>query len=128
MLTVLHLVDRGVLTPYFADIARHTDRSIVRLIVGSLDPPAGLQEGMRELGVETLSLDARRRTDWPRAAVRLASFLRKQRVDVVQGHLMEASLVGLTAARLAGTPVRVLTRHYADAVLMAGSRKALAAD
>ncbi|MEM7584686.1 MAG: glycosyltransferase family 4 protein [Acidobacteriota bacterium] len=39
-------------------------------------------------------------------------YCRKERVDVVHTHMFLASLVGLLGSRLAGTPVRVNTRHH----------------
>jgi glycosyltransferase involved in cell wall biosynthesis len=40
--------------------------------------------------------------------------LRSERVDVLHAHLFEPATVGLSAAALARTPLRVLTRHYSD--------------
>ena len=50
----------------------------------------------------------------PAGLVRLARFLRRERIDIIHAHLFEPSVVGLLAGTLAGTPIRVLTRHYSD--------------
>src|SRR5262249_41219994 len=41
-------------------------------------------------------------------------FLRRERIDILHTHLFEPSVVGLLAGALAGTRVRVVTRHYSD--------------
>jgi glycosyltransferase involved in cell wall biosynthesis len=46
--------------------------------------------------------------------VRLAGFLRRERVDILHTHLFEPSVMGLPAGVLARTPGRVMTRHYSD--------------
>ena len=46
--------------------------------------------------------------------IRLARFLRRNKVDILHTHLFEPSVIGLQAGVLARTPVRVLTRHYSD--------------
>jgi glycosyltransferase involved in cell wall biosynthesis len=46
--------------------------------------------------------------------LRLAGFLRRQRVDILHTHLFDPSAVGLLAGLLARTPARVVTRHYSD--------------
>jgi len=46
--------------------------------------------------------------------IRLARFLRRNKVDILHTHLFEPSVIGLQAGLLARTPVRVLTRHYSD--------------
>ncbi|EMR03698.1 glycosyltransferase family 4 protein [Cesiribacter andamanensis] len=40
-------------------------------------------------------------------------YLRKQRPHIVHTHLFDANLAGLLAARLAGVPKRIYTRHHA---------------
>src|SRR6185295_9423126 len=41
-----------------------------------------------------------------------ATFLRQQQIDVLQAHLFDATVVGMAAARLAGTPLVVGTGHH----------------
>jgi len=68
------------------------------------------------------------RRDWVRAAVRLARYLRRNRIDVLQTHLVHGALVGTIAARLAGTPLLVHMRHHIDDVRLSGSALQSAAD
>lgn len=127
-MTVCHLITHGGYSPFFVDIARHLPGARSRMVVGSLGPAGELQSSLAEEGVPTFALGAQRRSEYPRAVLRLAGYLRKRRVEVLHSHLVDASLVGLIAARLTGTRVRVMTRHHADAVLLSGSRSALVVD
>jgi glycosyltransferase involved in cell wall biosynthesis len=45
---------------------------------------------------------------------RLARHLRSERVDTLHTHLFEPSVVGLMAGSLAGTGLRIMTRHYSN--------------
>ncbi|GAA4452883.1 glycosyltransferase family 4 protein [Rurimicrobium arvi] len=51
--------------------------------------------------------------DLPKAIWQSFRFLRAQRTEIVHCHLFDACMVGLTAARMAGVPKRIFTRHYA---------------
>ncbi len=50
----------------------------------------------------------------PRALWRVAAFLRRERIEIVHTHLVHAGILGRLAARMAGVPRIVTTRHYAD--------------
>jgi glycosyltransferase involved in cell wall biosynthesis len=75
-----------------------------------------------------LNLNAPTRAAYPGAIARLTRWLREQQVDVLQTHLFDAGLVGLTAARLARTPLAILTRHHTDEMFIAGTRFHVAGD
>src|SRR5947209_6937600 len=94
-MTVCHLVTHGSYSPFFVDIARHLPAARSRLVVGSLGPAGELQSSLAEEGVPSFALGAHRRSEYPRAVLRLAGHLRKRRVEVLHSHLVDASLVGL---------------------------------
>jgi glycosyltransferase involved in cell wall biosynthesis len=125
---VLHLVSHNLSHPYFVDLARHLNGPDLRLFVGSLRGRGDLQRTTEAEGIETLSLDCERPRDFPRAVLRLVRWLREKRIDVVHTHLDDASLVGLTAARLAGVRGRVMTRHHSDERVIYGRHKRLLLD
>lgn len=56
------------------------------------------------------------------AVLRLAHWLRRERVSILHLHLYDAGLVGLLAAFLAGVPVRLLSRHHLDETWLLGTR------
>lgn len=70
-------------------------------------------EPIRELGVEVRSLDCRGPRDLPRAVMRLRSWLRKARPDLLHTHLWGANLVGRIAGRLSGVPI-ISSMHGLD--------------
>ncbi len=59
---------------------------------------------MDSQGVPSFSLGCRGRLGFPLAALRLSRFLRRERVDIMHGHLFEPGLVGLVAGTLARDP------------------------
>jgi glycosyltransferase involved in cell wall biosynthesis len=110
--SVVHVITDAGPHPYFRTLVESGGLGPGPLTVGCVGPAGVLQEDMRSLGVATFALGARSRAGYPAAAARLARALRSRSTDVVQTHLLDGSLVGLTAARLARTPVAVMTAHH----------------
>jgi glycosyltransferase involved in cell wall biosynthesis/GT2 family glycosyltransferase/SAM-dependent methyltransferase len=125
---LLHFIQNSARSAYLDSIASHVDRSRFEVSIGSLGPPGLLQEDAAERGLETFALDCTRRTQYPRAILDLVTRLRRDRIDILQTHLFEASLVGLTAARLAGTPLAILNDHHSAEVLLHRKRLVMWAD
>jgi glycosyltransferase involved in cell wall biosynthesis len=113
---ILHLISDSQATEYFRLIARYTDHERFYMRVASLHSAGELQTGLAEIGVPTFAIAADSRNQYPLAVLRLASWLRRERVDVLHAHLFEASIVGLLAARLAAVQVRVFTGHHSHEV------------
>jgi glycosyltransferase involved in cell wall biosynthesis len=110
-LRVCHLSTTTLESKYFNTLGAGLANRGVTVLGATLtapDPPRWLD---RE---HYLFLDAPSRAGYPLAAVRLARWLRKQRVTVLQTHLFDAGLVGLVAGRLARVPLLVATRHHSD--------------
>lgn len=113
---LLHFItDSEPLEP-FRRVAQHTDHTRFDLHVGSLDSGGRLQNGLRELNIPTLALGAERRSQYPMAVLRLARWLRHRRIDIVQVHLFDASIVGSLAARLARVPVTIFSGHHSHEI------------
>jgi glycosyltransferase involved in cell wall biosynthesis len=115
-LKILHLVSHAGSNTYFCDIAEHANRERFDITVASLSPAGPLQDEMRARGLQTFALDCTTRSQYFRAQLRLAARLRRERFDIVQTHLFEASLVGFGAARLARTPLTVFTGHHSHEI------------
>lgn len=112
---ILHFAQDSDTSGFFPQLARWHDRSRYRVFFGTLNPIAPwLREYMESQGVECFSCDCRRRVAYPWGMLRLARFLRQQRIDILHTHLFEPSVIGLMAGTLAGTHLRVMTRHYSD--------------
>lgn len=112
---MLHFAEDGDSSGFFPQLAKHHDRSRYRMLFGTLRPTVHwLRSYMESHDVRCFSCESRGRWDYPLALLRLTRFLRRERVDIVHAHLYEPSLVGLSAALMARTPVRVMTRHHSD--------------
>ena len=115
MQRILHFAQDGDTSGFFPQLARWHDRSRYRMFFGTLNPIAGwLKEYMESQGVQCVSCDCRHRAEYPVGMIKLAHFLRRQRIDILHTHLFEPSVIGLQAGVLAGTNIRVMTRHYSD--------------
>ena len=62
------------------------------------------------------------RAAYPAASAKLARRLRRYGTEIVQTHLVDGSLVGLTAARMARSPVAVMTAHHSHELPFHGRR------
>jgi glycosyltransferase involved in cell wall biosynthesis len=122
MTTVMHVVGLHAPNPWLNGIAAHHDRTRFRHIVVSLGHRGELLAELEKRGVRTFALGATSRARYPAAVARLTRLLRRERVDIVQTHLFEPSVVGLLAAFAARTPVRIVTRHYSDLTTVSGKR------
>lgn len=119
-LRVCHFSTTSLESKYFDSLGRGLASRGVTLLGATLServPPPWLIEARGDY----LFLNARSRAAYPRAVVTLARWLRRQRVAVLQTHLFEAGLVGLMAARLAGVPLVIVTRHHADYHFVSGT-------
>jgi glycosyltransferase involved in cell wall biosynthesis len=121
-ISVLHLITDAGPHPYFRTIVEHADHDRFELAVGCVGAAGQLQGEMRDKGIDTFALGADSRLGYPRATLSLARGLRRERVDVVQTHLIDACLVGLAAARLARTPVAIHTAHHSHELPFHGRR------
>jgi glycosyltransferase involved in cell wall biosynthesis len=113
--SVLHFAQEGDTSGFFPQLARGHDRSRFRMSFATLNPmEESLRRHLEAQGVRCFSCESRARSDYPVGLLRLARDLRQQHVDVIHAHLFEPSVIGLPAALLARTPLRVMTRHYSD--------------
>lgn len=53
-------------------------------------------------------------TNLPETIRRLVSLMRRKRFDIVHTQLLYATIVGQLAARIAGVPIRIVTRHHTN--------------
>lgn len=52
--------------------------------------------------------------DWIKAWLKIYGILKKEKPDVVHCHLLQANILGLTAAKVAGIKSRIYTRHHSS--------------
>ena len=93
------------------ELAKGLDKTRFRVRVVTLYAGQPLEEELRDRdGVTLVSLGRGGKYDF-RTVFRLASLLRRERVDVIQPFLTPATFFGLTAALLARTPVKIATER-----------------
>lgn len=110
----MHVVDLVGPNPWLNGVADHYDRTRFRHLVVSLGPRAKMHEALEERGVTTFALDTPVRKQLPKAIRRLTKLLRREQVDILQTHTFYPTMAGLLAAKVARTPLTILTRHHAD--------------
>lgn len=102
----------------FADSRRFEMMACTLTANSTVEPPR-----YDDAGIRHWVLDADARPRYPRAVLRLARLLRRERVDVLHTHHFEESVLGAMAAALARVPM-VFGRHYdADFYLVARGAK-----
>lgn len=70
---------------------------------------------LKEIRKRKLDCFEVRGTSWvnlPQTVKQLVSFMRREKFDIVHTQLLHGSIVGQLAARIAGVPVRIITRQY----------------
>lgn len=127
-LRVVHVISDAGPHPYFRLIGTHADRERFDVRLATVGPDGALHRDAERMDLPAISLDAESRAAYPRAAFRLARYLRDERVDVLQSHLLEGSIVGLIAARLARTPLAILTGHHSHEIPCQDNRLLTAVD
>ncbi len=103
-----------------------SDHRIVHVFVG--EPLQDLLATVTEHGLEHEHIPYRSRRDLLRAVLDARRILRNLRVDIVHGHGIEGTLIGLAAGLLSGVTDRIHTRHHATMHHEAGPWRALLAD
>jgi glycosyltransferase involved in cell wall biosynthesis len=76
--------------------------------------PSYLHRFLQERGFEVHTIICRSKKDWPGAIIKTQRLLRNIRPHAVHCHLLQANIVGLLAARLAGVRKRIYTRHHSS--------------
>ena len=110
ILFLVHQLLLGGAERQLADLARGLDRSRFDPLVLTLYPGGPLERELMDGGVPVLSLERRGKFDLS-TLPKLARFLRREHVQIIQPYSSPATFFGLTAALLARTPVKVAMEH-----------------
>jgi len=111
VLNIVTTLDIGGAEAQILDVVSRLDRARFHPVVAWLKGEGELAPEFEAAGVRAIRLGADRRALSPGPAIRL---LRAFRPHVVHTHLGKADVVGATAARFAGVPVLVSTKHNED--------------
>ena len=66
----------------------------------------------KQIPVERITYSGKK--DIPKAFLKTYRYLKRNRPHCIHAHLFDASLIGLTAGKLAGVKKRIYTRHHSD--------------
>jgi glycosyltransferase involved in cell wall biosynthesis len=113
---IAHVIDASSFNSLLFNSIKYSDRNKFEYYVITLDPPGALMDQMKELGVEAFSVNYRSKKSLPRVTLQMRKFFRKNKIDIVQSHLLRSSLIGFTAARLAGVKVKIFTGHHSHEI------------
>lgn len=101
MLLLLSALDRAAFEPH------------VLMLAGRAADDAGFADRLQRGGVRVDRLEIRGHVD-PILVARLVAWFRRERPDIVHTHLIHADVHAIPAARLAGVPVVISTKHNDD--------------
>jgi glycosyltransferase involved in cell wall biosynthesis len=126
---VCHFIDSSVKGDYFRNLSTGLTRNgteVFLLDLGRSDPPKWVS-GIPQVRYSSLGITSK--LLYPLAIPRLAAFLKKERIDILQTHLFYAGLIGVFSKLLfPGRSTVALMRHHTGVVRMLGSRFHIAAD
>jgi len=89
-----------------------TDYKLTFLLLN--DAPSSLEEFLRTHQVEVKRISYRGKRDFVFAFIKTFFFLLFTRPNIIHAHLIDAQLIGLTAAWFAGIRKRIYTRHTSN--------------
>jgi glycosyltransferase involved in cell wall biosynthesis len=99
----------------FEWIAERIDSSRLRLSFILLNPgPSDLEDYLRKNNHDVTRVTCSGKKDWPGAFITVYRLLRRQKPDHIHCHLLQANIIGLSAAKLAGIRSRIYTRHHSS--------------
>jgi len=125
---VCHFSEASVEGAYFKNIAKGLSEKgacVSLLELGAESPPTWLQ---KVPGVRYFSLGTTKKSQYPLAVWRLARFLRRERVDILQTHLYNAGWISVLAKKFCPETIFVLMRHHTSVVRMLGTKHHVALD
>ena len=99
----------------FEWIAEELDQQKFNLSFILLNPgPSALENFLKKKNIPVITITCRGKKDWPSALLKTVRALKQQRPDTVHCHLLQANIIGLAAAILAGVKKRIYTRHHSS--------------
>jgi glycosyltransferase involved in cell wall biosynthesis len=105
-------IDKALAFEWIADKIDHKRFSLTFILLNPAS--SALELYLRQKGMEVFYIPLRGKLDWVKALISTISLLRRIKPDLIHCHLLYGSIIGLTAARLAGIKTRIYTRHHSD--------------
>lgn len=113
---VLHIISVDKQNYYLKNLKENSDSDRIEYSFVTLAPEnCDFVTDFRKKGWQVYGLDALKRKSYPRAIFQLSKLFKSIDPDIVHTHLFDASLLGLTVAKMQRRKT-VLTRHHSDAI------------
>jgi len=111
LLYIVSDIDKAISFEWIADyFSRRDDFQISFCFL--LSAPSATVDLLIDHGLPCYVLRVNGKRSWPSLLLSLFKLITALKPDVVHCHLLKASLLGLSAASLAGVPKRIFTRHH----------------
>jgi glycosyltransferase involved in cell wall biosynthesis len=99
----------------FEWIAQHLDPNKYRVhFILFHHQKGGLETFLVENKIPFQSIFYKSKKDLPKSIFEAYKFLKNNKIDIVHAHLLDAGIMGMLAAWLAGIKQRIYTRHYSS--------------
>lgn len=105
-------IDKALAFEWVADTI-NTEKIVLSFILLN-SGPSYLENYLFEKGIQVFRIRCRGKKDWPSAFASTYKTLKSLQPDVVHCHLIQANIIGLTAAKFAGIKKRIYTRHHSS--------------
>jgi len=112
ILIVLSQIRKALEHEWFVDFMDRSKFDFEFILLNARDSP--MAAFLESRSVPVYHFTFRSNADLITIMFKMVALMRRNKYDIVHTHLIEACLTGLTAARLAGIPRRILTRHHSD--------------
>lgn len=112
MVSVTYIVSDVDHAPFFENTFSMIDKSKFTISLVLLAERTGrFEKFIQEMGMNYKRINYSGKKDYPKAIWQTMRFLLKVKPDIIHTHLGDASVIGMTAGKLAGIRRRVYTRH-----------------
>lgn len=105
-------IDKALAFEWIAEGLSKSKFSLSFILI--VQKPAQLEQFLIEKGVPCHVFYYRSKQDFPKILWKVFSLLKRTKPDLIHCHLLYGSLIGLTAAMMAGVKKRYYTRHHSD--------------
>lgn len=109
---VISDIDKALAFEWIADQLNRKEFALSFVLLNSGD--SVLEQYLIQRNIPVTRIEAGTKAQWPSALWQLVRIFWRIRPSVVHCHLFTASILGLSAARIAGVPNRIFTRHHSD--------------
>lgn len=118
---VLHLINVEASNYFLNNLLDDTAKEDVHFYFVTIGRGGLFVKDLRRRGARVYALNTRSRVSYFRAMRELSKIIRAHKIDIVNTHLFEPTLIGLVVAKWLGRKV-IVTRHHSDAVYQLRSR------